>query len=172
MKRALFSCTPVILLTLSACQDLCVEAAEYPPSVQLGTGSGTFQFITEETVLTQSWGPQGGSHIWGAIQTTGLYPGAQTLLGGPQNPLSVHFSISHEEETLASLSDTFVVLTGDSASAEGHGFTVFINGLPSDWSYDYGEEEAQKPRTISAQVDVTDACGTSVSDKVSTLFSF
>ena len=172
MKNLYFPCNFAVVLLLPACQNPCAEAANYPPSVQFGTGSGAYESITEDTILTPSWGLQGGSHIWGALQTTGLYPGVQTLLGGPQNPLTVSFTVSHEDTIFASISDSFVVLTGDSVSAQGYGFTIFIDGFPSDWSYDYYKEETKKLAPISVEVDVTDACGTNVSDTVSTLFSF
>jgi hypothetical protein len=171
MNNIAFSCIPVVLLLLSACQDLCEEVASYPPSVQFGTGSSAFTPITDDTVLLPSWGAQGGTHIWGALQTTGLYSGTQTFLSGPQNPLTVNFSVSHQGIAFATVSDRFVVLEGSSASAEGYGFTIFMDGSPTDWAYDDDTQKMQIPFEVSAEVEVTDACGTTVSDKVSTLFS-
>lgn len=166
-----YFCFSTALLCMSGCQDVCADASNTAPSVQFGSGSTDFSPITSETILTPSWGPQGGQHIWGALQTTGLYPGIQKPLIGPDDPLLVNFSVRYEGAVFASISDSFVILEGDSELAEGYGFTLFLSELPGVFSYNYSTTQPSVPVEVSAEVEVTDSCGTTVFDKVTTLFN-
>jgi hypothetical protein len=51
-----------------------------------------------------------------------------------------------------------------------YGFTIFVDGLPDELIYAEDTTQAKIPFDVSAEVEITDACGTTVVDTVSTLF--
>lgn len=55
-------------------------------SLALGEGERSFSPIAEGHRFDQEFGPQGGSHVWVALQATGIWPGRLDLLGDDQAP--------------------------------------------------------------------------------------
>jgi len=155
-------------LLLSACptqSQLCEEAALFPPSLQLGTGESNFELFVEDSVLSLVSGRQGGQHIWGALETTGLYPGDSDRLGWDGVELSWTLEFPEADSDYGPYSHPEqVFLAGSAESAEHLGSTVFICG----WDAAYYHSGTDQARTIMS-VTATDICGTSVSDSGSFL---
>lgn len=161
---------------LSGCysnEKLCVEAADYAATATIGTGYGEFELYDEGQVLEPSYGMQGGQHIWGAVQVTGLLPGDGEMVSNSTNdggggttsakghdPLSVEFGVSFPDDILPAYSIIFTdFFSGDVEVSESTGHTVFIDLWEIGSSY---PEEDSIP--IEMSVTVEDACGTVVSD--------
>jgi hypothetical protein len=50
-----------------------------PPTLEVGTGASAFIPLQDGDPVTIINGPQGGSHIWGALRTCGLDPANVTI---------------------------------------------------------------------------------------------
>tara|TARA_B110000037_G_scaffold202604_1_gene244904 strand:- start:81 stop:647 length:567 start_codon:yes stop_codon:yes gene_type:complete len=163
-------------VVLSGCysnEKLCAEAADYPATATIGTGYSEFELFDEGQLLDPSYGLQGGQHIWGAVQVTGLLPGDGEMVNNSTNdggggttsaeghdPLSVEFDVSFPDDILPSYSILFTdFFTGDVEISESAGHTVFIDLW--EIAHAYPEEESLP---IEMAVTVEDACGTVVSD--------
>jgi hypothetical protein len=185
-NKAFFVKTSVfffIFPVLSACHNtekVCREAAEVEPSLILGTWDDGFRVWEAGELLELVWGLQGGQHIWGAVQVTGLNPGdgemvssggsffswKQTAGGGfttepkGNDVLTLDFELHFQDDLVSPSKPSFsAFLDGTVESATSPPQTVFVSLW--DLVETYGEGE-----TISAEMTVTatDACGVSLSE--------
>ncbi|MBX2798887.1 MAG: hypothetical protein KTR31_14520 [Myxococcales bacterium] len=127
--------------------------APAPATLEVGTGEGVFQALTDGDVLTFHAGPQGGHHVFVSLITTGLVPGTGDLRD-PQDPmvtvqLTVDGSAITEFEDRARLLETTEagdVLTGQ----------IVVLAHP--------DPPALEGLDASLRVSVRDRCGTLVED--------
>lgn len=177
---------PVIPLAvvpfLGACHNtekVCAEAAEFEPSLVLGTWDDDFRVWEEGETLELVWGMQGGQHVWGAVQVAGFNPGDGEMvvegqgifswgqgegIGGATQPkgddvLTLSFELRYQDDLAAASKPSFsAFLDGTVAAATSPAQTVFVELWELIEVYGAGE-------TVSAEMSVTaiDACGTSLS---------
>ena len=160
-------------LVISGCystEQLCEEAANYEATATIGTGYDGFELYEESETLDPSFGIQGGQHIWGAVQVTGLIPGNGEMVSDSffgdgtkakgHDPLSVEFGFSFPDDLIAPYSVSFTdFFSGDTELSESFGHTVFIDL----WDIaDIYHEESEIP--VEMSVTVEDGCGTIVTD--------
>jgi hypothetical protein len=161
-------------------EKFCAEAAEFEPSLILGTWDGEFLVWEEEEELGLVWGMQGGQHIWGAVQATGMNPGdgemvssggslfswAQEVGGGfateprGHDVLALDFELRFQDDLVSPSKPSFsAFLDGTAELATSPPQTVFVSLWDLVEIYGAGE-------TISAEMSVTatDACGTVLGD--------
>jgi len=159
--------------------DHCAEAAKHSPSLTAGTGAAAFEAIEEGSVLTPVFGPQGGHHIWIALQATGLNPGQGEMVntdsglegGGSleaqgQDPVQVTIEISFDDGQIGPYRVAYTYfLEGDTEASELAGLTAIIDA----WGIVARYEELS---TVGATLwlSVVDGCGTIVTDSKPFLF--
>ena len=168
----------LITLGLAGCynnEKLCEEASLYEATATIGTGYDEFELYDEGETLEPSYGMQGGQHIWGAVQVTGLIPGNGEMVsdsffgdaGGTgsttakgHDPLAVEFGFSFPDDLIEPYSVSFTdFFSGDIEVSESFGHTVFIDLWDIADTY---HEEAEI--SVSMSVTVEDGCGTVVTD--------
>lgn len=139
-------------LALLACEPPCPES---PPNAELGTGQDAFEPIEEGAMLQMFRGPQGGTHVFGSLQTSGLDGGSGPLVD--DIPL-VSFSLAVDDATVAEIPPrrTWVPGTEDQAELLGQ---LVVFGAPDPSVY------AGMAATFSTTIE--DRCGEVASDTVS-----
>ncbi|MEN0061506.1 MAG: hypothetical protein AAGA48_05110 [Myxococcota bacterium] len=146
------------LAGLVACTggDPCEETAGISPSLVLGEGEDEFEreLMEGDTMLAER-GPQGGIHIWPAVQTTGFAPGTR---GGPlqadRNPPIFTAALYDGDALLESVS-TQLAMQGDASLAELSLFRLPLSYAP--------EEVYYQAVPFRLEVSGIDVCGTTVS---------
>jgi hypothetical protein len=161
-------------LVISGCyntEKLCEEASNYEATATIGSGYDEFEIYGESETLDPSYGAQGGQHIWGAVQVTGLIPGNGEMVSGSifgdgskeasgHDPLSVEFGLSFPDDLIEPYSVSFTdFFSGDIEVSESFGHTVFIDLWDIADTY---HEESEIP--VEMSVTVEDGCGTIVTD--------
>jgi hypothetical protein len=153
--------------------DHCAEAAKHTPGLIAGTGEATFEAIEDGSVLNPVFGPQGGHHIWTALQATGLNPGQGKMInpdtasdgGGSlvaqgQDPVDITIEISFDDGNIGPYRVAFsYFLEGNTEASELAGLTAIIDA----WGIVAHYEERN---TVDATLwlSVIDGCGTVVID--------
>jgi len=165
-----------VLVFTGACSGtnhVCNKAGRQAASVVLGTGADHFIAFEDEEVLRPVWGAQGGHHIWGSVQTTGLNPGfgdppderdGEGLRAGKPpfgDWVKLRFGFSYPDDVKDADEVTFEsIMDGDEKLAESFGHTVFIS--PYRIFAKYPDQDAVR---IEMSVQAEDVCGTVVSDQ-------
>jgi len=153
--------------------DYCAQAALHMPTLLVGTGTNEFSQIEPTDVLTPAWGPQGGHHIWAAVQTTGINPGQgkmvyeDTGLEGygyltpsGADPVLITLEVSLEGNEMGPYNGTYQnFLTGSPEQAELNGLTAIIDA----WGI-VARYEEQESIGATLWVSVVDGCGNVVTD--------
>jgi len=136
-------------------EDLCAALVDEEPLCVLGTGSVLFEDLEDGDDLPVHQGPQGGFHVTGSLRGEGLHPGTWEDFTDPNNP-RVTFSLTTDEGQLGGYSDLprplkersdgWLELVGEFVTLDiaSVGEATYLNAVLS--------------------VEVTDACGTTVSD--------
>jgi len=89
------------LLSGTGCTEIeCAGLAETEPVVELGVGQDSFSSLDEGEQVEIVLGPQGGYHIWGALQTEGLHGGRPPQPGNDTRPF-VDFEVEVEDTFLS-----------------------------------------------------------------------
>jgi len=148
-------------LAITACgpspEDLCAAAAETPATIHIGTGAVVFEALEGGEDVKVVQGPQGGFHILGSFQGSGLHPGTWEDFTDPDNPM-VSFSIREAGVSLGgfdSLPRPLKVRTDGTLELVGEYVVLEIGNM----------DEATF-RTVTFGVEVKDTCGTTVEDSV------
>ena len=160
LKPTLTLATPLIgaLILGTACSGM----GEDPPlgdiSVELGTGSSSFEPLQDGDDIYITQGPQGGYHFFGSARIKGLIPGTHDDLADPDNP-TTEFRIFRGNQrvdgNIANYVQGYEPVPGSDLS-EMHSRIVIID-IEHDSELD-GDE-------VRFEVTVTDADGVSASDE-------
>lgn len=150
---------------------LCDEASGFTASATLGTGQDAFEELAEGDTLRPAFGAQGGYHLWAGVRTTGLDPGAGSMVTPPgpimfggmrtpvprgRDPVTLTTMVRFDEEDDPGIEGEHRdFLTGTPEMAEHWGITAFVD--PWDLS-------GEGPHPASLTISVTDGCGTTVED--------
>lgn len=150
------------LVLLAACVDpdeVCAEAQNMFPTVEIGTGESAFEPIPEEP-LRGYFGAQGGYHLWISLRTVGIAP---TRLGaGVKHPppfVAMELVDNANGEIAASLESDWTPLLGTLEQAEAAGLTLFISqewefgGQDAGADFRTGVEDGTLDLTISDYCD-------------------
>jgi len=142
----------ILLSLLLGCPepDLCADAAALEPSIELGTGQEAFIPLSDGDYLEPEFGPQGGSHIWGALRLQGFHPGDNALLVQNIVPVTLRLFIETEAYLVADSFEQGRPFEGSVESSEHFGEFIFVQGWPN---FD------EPPREATYRVDVEDVCG-------------
>jgi hypothetical protein len=151
MKRCLAA-----IAALVGCADAPDDVCDGPPDTEFGTGDATFMLLEEGDEMPIFDGPQGGSHLYGAVQACNL-----------EEPLEVTFTVL--DDTLGQyigateVSGRRLSPTGD-CCGEIAGLRSFLSipspGVTDDTGYGYGGIAATLDgHALTLTVDVTDATG-------------
>jgi len=134
----------------------CEDAALTPATATVGTGTSDFMDLADGDDLEVQMGFQGGFHVWGAVRTTGLYPGNEADYRDHTNPL-VRFQVALPDGTI--VADTHDQRRPLTASGTGEFDLVSEQvRLPDSYISELANQE------VSLSVSVTDGCGTTVMD--------
>jgi hypothetical protein len=130
-----------------------------PASVKVGTGELSFSPLTDGDDVEVVLGPQGGYHIYGSMQVTGIDPGNPDSLGDPSNP-TVAFAVFDGEDRL----DRGAVYTQGLDESEERGVYEMIGRL---LILDITDDDEVVGHTFDVEVYVQDVDGVEVTDAVS-----
>ncbi len=136
----------------------CEEAALTPATVEVGTGSESFEPFAEGDTVGYVLGPQGGFHVWGSLRVTGMVPGDPTNLSDPENATVTYQVLYANGDLLGGFTELprgFTPVEGDASTYEIIGETLLI----AVQGVDGAEGEA-----VAITATVTDSCGTTVTD--------
>ncbi len=166
---------PILSLYLFGCTkpeppDPCDEAASRTPSVEVGTGWSFFHSIEsgDELDVEHGW----FAHFtWMAARTTGI-----VVAPGP----IIDWTLEEKYGSQVVSVTSYGVLEGDHRLGEISGRKMELPVTPSGYngytpSGDYGwytYPDADTPRDFRLLVELTDDCGTSVSDEVDVIAAF
>jgi hypothetical protein len=150
------------LLGLSACTsvgsgpiptpDLCAALAA-DQALELGTGGADFVALEDGDEVEQSWGPQGGDHVWASLRMQGVFGGGtwtpQTNCGdggdcsdiAPGDAPRATIELWHGDELVAATAEDTPVRGVDGLAI---GLTVFLFG-----PYSTAEMTLRAPESIT-----------------------
>ncbi len=74
------------LLLSTACGESASGLDAGPPSLELGTGSASFEPLVDGDTILIVRGPQGGFHFYGSMRASNINPGDPNDLSDPNNP--------------------------------------------------------------------------------------
>ncbi|NCG21019.1 MAG: hypothetical protein GWP91_18575 [Rhodobacterales bacterium] len=154
MNRSIY----ILILALSACDvdDDCTRAAQFPAEIYLGVGEKTFSALEDGDDLDLDYGNQGGSHAWVALQTTGIAPGANPVIGeGSAGPI-VDLYLSYDGVELGHGSSHLRPFKGDEALAEATGLQLGMG-----W-FEESESSTVDWRAVTLTAELEDQCGTTL----------
>ncbi|MBX2800652.1 MAG: hypothetical protein KTR31_23430 [Myxococcales bacterium] len=139
----------MIWLSLLGCpQELNCDALG-PPSLELGQGAVQFAALSPGDPMEPEWGPQGGRHVWGALRTEGVFPGAFNLLAEDEVPTILAELLSDDGQ-----------LTFDTYEGPLMGGPVYeLAGLQLVLPFDM-------PTDVAYAVRVEDACGSVLEEQM------
>ena len=177
-KHTILATSVLSALLTTGCystEAVCTAASESEPSAVIGTGTTTFEAFETGDYLTPEWGPQGGQHVYGAVQVTGINPGSGKMVskrsrgldGGfsgqkakGHDPVNLEFTLTFPDNVIDPQNSQFLhFLEGDTTEAITYGHTVFIDLFTVFEAY--GEQDEID---VNLSTTVTDACGTVVTD--------
>jgi hypothetical protein len=171
MKMTISILTAAVLSGCYNNEKLCEDASIYEPTATIGTGYEEFEMYEENETLSPIPGMQGGQHIWGSVQVTGLIPGNGEMVSDSlfssdkttakgHDALTVRFGFSFPDDLIAPYTVTFTnFFSGDAEISESLGHTVFIEVGGIAYIYDEVSEIS-----VDMSVYVEDGCGTVVTD--------
>ncbi|MCB9681225.1 MAG: hypothetical protein H6733_07105 [Alphaproteobacteria bacterium] len=132
----------------------CATAAEQDATMALGTGEGAFVAVADDDTVPFVMGPQGGYHVFGSFQATGIWPGTSSTLADDTTPL-LSFTATADTFT-GGFTDVPRPLTEVATDTWG-----LIGELVILTITDPSEADG---KTATLSVSLTDACGTTVTD--------
>ncbi len=151
MSRALLVMMWFFLAVSVGCEepvDSCEVATQFAPSLAVGVGLDSFTALEHGDKVQIAYGLQGGQHIWMAVQTAGVAPGAlhRTDVAAPE----IRYELLGDGQVLGQGINE-MPLQGDVSFAESAGDTLLL-----DW-FDAAEYEE-----LIVRVTLEDACGTTL----------
>lgn len=149
--------TVSLLLSVVACGDPCEEAASMTPDFQIGTGEESFTALEAGGTLTPDYGPQGGRHVWMAVETQGINT------GNPKYPTVIQamFTAADNDEVSFGEGAYYGRLNGTFADATATGIQVYVS------DYDLlGNPVPNEVFPVTVSVRVEDTCGTSLFEQM------
>ncbi|MEQ1506991.1 MAG: hypothetical protein ABMB14_32485, partial [Myxococcota bacterium] len=126
------------------------------PTVEIGLGEHHFEApIDDFDRVTMVHGPQGGTHLWLAVRTSGVNPGERHPLGADADVPVIEATLTAEDDggVVGSGSWAFEALHGDAAQAE-LALGEFVI-------------EAHAGTAVVLDLGIEDACGRAATDEVS-----
>ncbi len=164
-----------LALALAGCPEVdCARQAESTPSLELGTGSSSFQPILDGDVLSAAWGAQGGNHVWLSMRTQGILngypePGLPGLGAGLRDAPTAEIALERPDGLLLVEQSLSPYLDND----EAVGITAVLQYEFSESWGDEGEAETDPTELLEETermdllltAEVTDVCGVTVSDE-------
>ncbi|TNE84728.1 MAG: hypothetical protein EP330_28325 [Deltaproteobacteria bacterium] len=156
----------LIALLATACDPLtnqCDQAAEYEPTITIGTGWSEFTEIDGH--IERSMGTQGGTHVYLSLRTTGLAPG----FGSQVAPPTLDARLVQNGIEIGQTSSLWDPMKGSAASAEVIGLEL---RLYDEYFYDeqlIAETQFDRDAPMLLIVDMVDACGTSAHEELEVL---
>jgi hypothetical protein len=170
-QRLALSLFSMSILGCEPALDACESAAQHEASAQLGVGERNFQSLVDGDTVDFYSGMQGGQHVFGAVQTTGLVTGQSLILGGVRNGVELNFTVLVDDIEFGWGGRSSVALDGGEDDAELVGEYIFVefwdlfDALDDDEieayaDYDYYQDALE----ATIEVDLIDSCGTQVSD--------
>jgi len=141
----------------------CESAAMFEPSVRIGVGEKAFEPLVDGDPVGLTWGNQGGSHIWIALETEGLNPGKKRAFGEDELGPDITFELLLDGLVVGSGFRFGLPLQGDAERAETVGNTLYFYGTDEYWDQGISAFEG---RDLRIAVLVEDTCGTVVSEEI------
>jgi hypothetical protein len=134
-------------------------------------GEKNFQNIEDGDNVPYHSGMQGGQHIFGAVQTTGLATGRDLILGGVEDGVELNFTVLVDDIEFGWGGRSSTALDGSEDEAELVGEYIYVefwdlfeamddDALEAYADVDYYEDGLD----ATLQVDLIDSCGTEISD--------
>jgi hypothetical protein len=150
----------VALLLATACEGLPPECRDVQgePSAEIGQGIEAFAPLTDGETVPVDFGPQLLFHTYGTMRVSGIYPGDGAL--NERSP-SLTFTVESDDgEVSGGFEDLLYILepVGDLWGTVGE--LLVLNKTAT--------EAAGRAATL--RLELTDACGTVVSDTKSVVF--
>ena len=153
---------PVLTLPLLvACQPeegRCESAAEFVPSLALGTTEDAFEPVQDHDEVLVEYGNQGGTHLWVSLAASGIVPGYKLPLKPAEDAPEVYLSMSLADGEL--IDDDLVwpqAWKGNSEYSE-------LLGLRLHPHYFEGVEDMEEV-VVDLRAEVSDICGTELVDE-------
>ena len=160
-----------LLVLTTACdgQMSCEELAELEHTVELGQGEDSFSRLETDDSLVKHFGPQGGTHSFLAVRTTGIHPG-QGLGKFSEKAPEFIFTLFDGEEVVGEGYSSQVNLSGDSYEGERTGITALHSVVDYQEYFESELDAGTYPedlgeRSYLLRVEVTDSCGNVASDE-------
>ncbi len=149
-------CFLAIALTGCNAQDDCAQAAEFPATMKLGVGEKAFKAIKEGDNLELDYGNQGGSHVWIALETRGVAPGANLVVGDDMRGPNIDVYLSYDGMELGYGTSRGQVLKGNGEQAELTGLQLGLGWIEE------AENSAIDWGALTLDAELEDQCGVTV----------
>ena len=159
MSRSIFALLLPAVVALSACDpdDPCSVASTVEPTFELGVGESDFTRLNDGDVLHETWGMQGGSHIWIAYRTEGVVTGQAGAFKAYEPGPQVMFTLTSVDGVQVGDGNWSRPMEGDETGAVAAGAQLYV-WVPEDPAPDLSE--------LTLTATLTDRCGAELSDSV------